>query len=130
MCVCVCVKFQLTGVILEGGLLVLFTVTKTCRRVAYWFLSFRLTKPVSHPPSRGGGSPLCRWASLDCKKCVKFQLILQRLLVGLPLIFLWRANQCRSPWERRTRFMYLCGIWCPVVLCLHSRTSDSPTRIP
>ena len=28
-----------------------------CRRVAYWFLSFRLTKPVSHPPSRGGVPP-------------------------------------------------------------------------
>ena len=42
-----------------------------CRRVAYWFLSFRLTKPVSHPPSRGGVPPLCRWASLDCKQvCV------------------------------------------------------------
>ena len=26
-------------------------------------------KPVSHPPSQGGSPPLCRWASLDCKKC-------------------------------------------------------------
>ena len=47
---------------------------KTCRRVAYWFLSFRLTKSVSHPPSRGGSPPLCRWASLDCnKKCAYMQ---------------------------------------------------------
>ena len=30
---------------------------KTCRRVTCWFLSFRLTKPVSHPPSRGGSPP-------------------------------------------------------------------------
>ena len=30
---------------------------KKCRRVAYWFLSFRLTKSVSHPPSRGGVPP-------------------------------------------------------------------------
>ena len=40
--------------------------------MAYWFLSFRLTKPVSHPPSRGGSPSLCRWASLDCKTSVRW----------------------------------------------------------
>ena len=52
VCVCVCYNYVPNNMP-EGGLLV---------------FGFRLTKSVSHPPSRGGIPPLCRWASLDCKK--------------------------------------------------------------
>ena len=54
----------------EGGLLV---------------FGFRLTKPVGHPPSRGGVPPLCRWASLDCKKVSRWLRGLLGLVISLSL---------------------------------------------
>ena len=63
ICMYVCLCYPSMGCRIQGWMF-----QKTCRSVAYWFFGFRLTKPVSHPPSRGGVPPLCRWASLDCKK--------------------------------------------------------------